>query len=77
MMLLNILFFPFILVGKIFWGIAELLFGIMGGMISLLVSIVAVIVGVVLCASLVGSIVGIPLLALGGVMLFRGCRHGG
>ena len=79
--LFGLLFLPFLLIGGLFSGVFRLfgwlfhcVLGVLGSLFTLILSIGFVLGGIALCATILGAIFGVPLVLLGGAMIF-GCAR--
>ncbi|NLW22106.1 MAG: hypothetical protein GXY88_02440 [Tissierellia bacterium] len=65
---MKILFFPFILLGKL----AQFFISLTGSLIAIILGFVFIPVGILLTITVIGSIIGIPLIIIGLLMVIRG-----
>ena len=70
-MIWDVLVFPFRLVGQVTGWALDLT----GHVLGFVVGLVLLILGIVLSITVIGLILGIPLIALGGWMMFRALFH--
>ena len=65
--MLNFLFWPFALCGRLI----GFLLSACGRLLSLMLGAILAVVGAVLCATLIGAIPGIPITIFGAALIFR------
>lgn len=65
--MLNILLWPFQLVGFLM----RLVLGAVGRLMTFVIGLAILLVGIVLCATVIGLLIGVPLCLLGGSMMLR------
>ncbi|HIU34693.1 MAG TPA: hypothetical protein IAB02_09030 [Candidatus Pullichristensenella excrementigallinarum] len=59
---------------RLFGWLFHCVLGVLGGLFTLILSIGFVLGGIALCATVLGAIFGVPLVLLGGAMIF-GCAR--
>lgn len=65
---MRILFFPFIVLGKL----VEFIMKMTGRLLAIILGCLLVIAGVILSITVIGAIIGIPLVIVGVIMIVRG-----